>query len=416
MNNINNVDFSILVVDDEPDNFEVIEALLTDANYTLHYANHGQKAIEYLNEIQPDLILLDVMMPDCSGIEVCQKIKSMQQWQAIPIIMVTALAATNDLALCLSEGADDFISKPVNGVELRARVQSMLRIKKQHDKIQSLSKLQRNSINSLIANLNELNHDLFASFSDTDNTYLGNILSKVNLLQSSFGEMAESDIVEALKSVSKSASDLEECRQRFLFSRQLSPVKNESNKNSTCSSKISIEQIVVRQIDLLKQSPQLVFDIEDVELAITPKHLQYLVAEIIDYVLEVSGLNVLINIHGHVVNEEFHFYIDNLDANLSRIPGLQRSSSVQFNPISNSDRDLNINLRIAKGIVEIHDGLFMVANNNPSAITVYLTLPLRRAKKSIKPLVNALSLTESCNGNISDELSMDPDQFSFYRN
>jgi diguanylate cyclase (GGDEF)-like protein len=76
------------------------------------------------------------MMPDMDGIEVCERIKAIPKYRPIPIIMVTALSAKEDLAQCLNAGADDFISKPLNALELRARVQSMLRIKQQYDALQ----------------------------------------------------------------------------------------------------------------------------------------------------------------------------------------------------------------------------------------------------------------------------------------
>jgi two-component system, sensor histidine kinase and response regulator len=409
---MNNNNHSILVVDDEPDNFEVIEALLASMPYTLHYASHGQKAIDSLDQFQPDLILLDVMMPDINGIEVCKQIKSIQQWQSIPIIMVTALTGTNDLANCLSAGADDFISKPVNGVELRARVQSMLRIKKQHDRIQSLSKLQRNSINSLTISLNELNNDLSTSFFNEDGAHLNNILSQVNLLKDNLDKMTESDINTALNSADHSASELEKCNQKFLLSRQLSPASKEFIKSRSCSSKIAIEQIVIKQINLIQPLPKLIFDIEDVELSVTPKHLQYLIGEITEYVLEISPAQASIHFHGHVMNEEFHFYIDNRDVDLSKIPNTQISSSIQFNSTSNSDQDLNTSLKIAKKVIEIHDGLFLIANADPAATTIYFTLPLRRSVNSLKPLVNTLKLIDICSGSISDELAENPAQFT----
>lgn len=129
---------SVLVVDDEPDNFDVIETLLALENYQLSYVSHGAKLLDRLEITQPNVILLDVMLPDMDGIEICQYIKAHPQWQHIPVIMVTALTAKDDLARCLNAGADDFISKPVNGTELRARVRSMLRLSRQHQEIQSL--------------------------------------------------------------------------------------------------------------------------------------------------------------------------------------------------------------------------------------------------------------------------------------
>ncbi len=144
---------SILVIDDEPDNFDVIETLLNQQDYELHYAANGQEAIDSLDIYQPDLILLDVMMPGIDGIEVCRQIKAMSKWQATPIIMVTALDSKSDLARCLNAGADDFISKPINALELRARVHSMLRIKQQYDDLQSLLKLREDMVQMLIHDL-----------------------------------------------------------------------------------------------------------------------------------------------------------------------------------------------------------------------------------------------------------------------
>ena len=127
--------FSILIVDDEPDNFDVIEALLSNQDYQFHYAANGQDAIDSLDLFQPDVILLDVMMPGIDGIKVCQRIKAMPTWKAVPIIMVTALTSKTNLAKCLEAGADDFITKPVNRLELTARVRSMLRIYQQYQQL-----------------------------------------------------------------------------------------------------------------------------------------------------------------------------------------------------------------------------------------------------------------------------------------
>jgi len=130
---------SILVIDDEPDNFDVLETFLSYQEYRLHYAASGREAIALLDTFQPDLILLDVMMPDMDGIEVCQHIKAMPPWESVPIIMVTALASKHDLARCLAAGADDFISKPVNRLELTARVRSMLRIRQQYQQLETFN-------------------------------------------------------------------------------------------------------------------------------------------------------------------------------------------------------------------------------------------------------------------------------------
>lgn len=143
----------ILVVDDDPDNFEVIEILLFKENHELIYAPHAEAALNTLENTLPDVILLDVMMPEIDGLELCQRIKGNWEWKHIPIIMVTSLNSKEDLARCLDAGADDFIGKPVNGMELRARVRSMLRIKHQYDSLKSALQLRENMSNMLVDDL-----------------------------------------------------------------------------------------------------------------------------------------------------------------------------------------------------------------------------------------------------------------------
>lgn len=154
---------SILVIDDEPDNFDVMEALLDGESYQLYYASSGQQVLDRLNSFQPDVILLDVMMPDIDGMELCRRIKKDLKWQAVPIIMVTALTAKEDLSQCLMAGADDFISKPINSVELRARVRSMLRIKRQYDNLQAVLKMREDMFSMVVHDLRNPLSNIFLS-------------------------------------------------------------------------------------------------------------------------------------------------------------------------------------------------------------------------------------------------------------
>jgi signal transduction histidine kinase len=144
---------NILVVDDEPDNFDVIEILLAKEPYELGYVARGQDLCSRLEGALPDVILLDVMMPEIDGITLCRQIKARADWRHIPVVMVTALSSKADLARCLEAGADDFIAKPVNGTELKARIRSMLRIKQQHDALQSLLTLREDMANMMVHDL-----------------------------------------------------------------------------------------------------------------------------------------------------------------------------------------------------------------------------------------------------------------------
>jgi two-component system, sensor histidine kinase and response regulator len=127
----------LLIVDDEERNIRLLKAMLMARNFDLREATQGEEALRIVSETSPDLILLDVMMPRMDGFEVCRRLKQDEKTKVIPIIMVTALAEKQHRLKALEVGADDFISKPVDHMELTVRVKSLLRIKSYQDELQN---------------------------------------------------------------------------------------------------------------------------------------------------------------------------------------------------------------------------------------------------------------------------------------
>ena len=128
----------ILIVDDEPVNLEVLAAVLED-QADIHFATSGQMAIDMLLKIEVDLILLDVLMPDMDGYEVCKTLKNDPQTANIPVIFVTGKTNQIDEAAGLKCGAIDYVTKPVNPLIVKVRVQNHLDLKKYRDKLESQS-------------------------------------------------------------------------------------------------------------------------------------------------------------------------------------------------------------------------------------------------------------------------------------
>jgi DNA-binding response OmpR family regulator len=126
----------ILVVDDNPGNVKLLNDLLTVKGYDVATASSGQEALAQIDADCPDLVLLDIMMPEMNGYEVCQKIRQNPATEMLPVVMVTALDASQDRIKGIEAGADDFLGKPVNQPELLARVRSLLRVKEYYDTIQ----------------------------------------------------------------------------------------------------------------------------------------------------------------------------------------------------------------------------------------------------------------------------------------
>jgi len=126
----------VLVVDDNQQNRELLQAYLEDVDCHTVPANDGLEALEILAKDPPDLILLDVMMPKMSGFEVCRRIKNDPKTTDIPVIMVTALNEFGDIERGIDSGTDDFLSKPVNKLELLTRVRTLLKLKHLTDKLE----------------------------------------------------------------------------------------------------------------------------------------------------------------------------------------------------------------------------------------------------------------------------------------
>lgn len=368
--------YSILVVDDEPDNFEVIEALLPSDKYALHYASRGEEAITCLNIFQPDAILLDVMMPDIDGIEVCKRIKAMTQRQAIPIIMVTALSAKEDLARCLEAGADDFICKPVNGLELRARVAAMLRLKQQYDRIRSLSKLQNNSIALLKNSLSEIRGSLDFTFPSELNVSLYSILGNIQQLSNNLDSLSTEEVQALLAAANGSARRLDRSTRKLLMYLNLALETPQLRSEDHCIAQPIIEEIAKRHAHQAGRSSDLILDVENAELQVATDRLQWLVDELIDNAFKFSPRNTTVEVRGQVIDNMFHLWVNDQGLGLSA-EYLERSGdlNIQEAPID-EERGVGLGLKIVKKIVESYTGLFLVSSISQHQTTVHITLPL----------------------------------------
>ena len=127
---------TILVVDDDPRNVRLVESMLKPSGYAILQAYDGREALHRVETERPDLILLDVMMPELSGFELCTMLRARHETRLLPILMVTALNALEDKVRGLELGADDFLTKPINRTELLAKVRSILRVKRLQDQVE----------------------------------------------------------------------------------------------------------------------------------------------------------------------------------------------------------------------------------------------------------------------------------------
>src|SRR5512138_316126 len=142
---------TILIVDDEHSGRETLQSVLEGEGYNLIMAENGPQAIEKAKSFLPDVILLDVMMPGMTGFEVCERIRNDPQVAEIPIIILTALDDRESLLTALKAGADDFISKPFDRYELRARLLGITRLNRYQKLLHERAKLQEANTHLLSA-------------------------------------------------------------------------------------------------------------------------------------------------------------------------------------------------------------------------------------------------------------------------
>jgi PleD family two-component response regulator len=117
----------VLIADDNPQGVELLEAYLGDSDFEVRTAADGEQTLRAVHEWQPDLILLDIMMPKISGFEVCKRLRADPKTRDIAILMITALDQSSDVEKAVDAGTDDFLTKPINKTELLLRVRSVLK-------------------------------------------------------------------------------------------------------------------------------------------------------------------------------------------------------------------------------------------------------------------------------------------------
>ncbi len=372
---------SILVVDDEPDNFDVIEALLSDRGYDLHYASNGQVALNSLDVFQPDVILMDVMMPDLDGMEVCQRIKAQPLWEGVPIIMVTALSAKEDLARCIKAGADDFISKPVSGLELRARVHSMLRLKQQYDKITSLSKVQENTIDLLQKNLNELSGNLASSLPHELNTPLNGIFGVIGLLLDDREDMSEEEIHELLLLAQQSALRLDRLTKKFLIYIKLElmtsqmPMDKIPTNNEVTSTKSVIENCGREQAQKVDRQNDLICELEDIDVPVSEDNLKWMVDELLENAFKFSTPLTPVKVSSQLIKGAFHLSISDRGRGMTEEQISKIGAFMQFERRTYEQQGLGLGLKIVKKIIDISAGEFYLSSVYHEETTAHIKLP-----------------------------------------
>jgi signal transduction histidine kinase len=346
---------TVLIIDDEPIAREGLEALLASEGYHLEFATNGLEGLSKVAEQLPDVILLDIMMPDMDGYAVCLRIKANPQTRHVPIIILTALSDKESLVRGLDAGADEFLSKPVTGLELRARVRSMLRIKKQHDELQRLLQLREQLVNMVV-------HDMRSP--------LQVIMSYGDLLLSEVALDAEQR--EWVELLNANADRLSKLLTEMLITAKMEKGQFVLNRAAVDLTRlvrdvwhyhrvIAGERSIHLRLDLPVQSPQVLLD-----ASLFIRVLDNLLANALKF--SPAGSEVILrvvnpaDIHGgiwvQVIDQGPGIPVEDLDRifNQFEVVALRQKGLPQ----------IGLGLPFCKLVVEAHGGLLRVEPNHPS--------------------------------------------------
>jgi two-component system sensor histidine kinase/response regulator len=175
---------SVLIVDDLPNNVRLLSIMLTEKGYQVRKAINGQMALNTVRSLIPDLILLDINMPDLNGYQVCEQLKADEKTREIPVIFISALDDVLDKVKAFQVGGVDYISKPFQGEEVMARIENQLTICRQKKQLQNEIKERQKTEETLEIYLHAVSHDL-------RNPVIGMSMILNNLIKNSQGETKE---------------------------------------------------------------------------------------------------------------------------------------------------------------------------------------------------------------------------------
>src|SRR5258706_6423289 len=233
---------SILVVDDDQRNVRLVESILKSNGYTVLRAFDGEEALRVVEKEPPDLLLLDVMMPKLSGFELCRTLRARRETRLLPIIMVTALNAMEDKVQGLELGADDFLTKPINRMELLAKVRSILRVKVLQDEVEK-QREELETANRELLTIQRFKESMTQMVVHDLKNPLAGIMGNIQLIQLQRAQMTPGRLEELLQRSADSARQMARMVQNILEVGKLQEQKMPLRRDPVRLSDLAIEQI-----------------------------------------------------------------------------------------------------------------------------------------------------------------------------
>jgi two-component system, sensor histidine kinase and response regulator len=376
----------ILIVDDSSTNIQIIGIMLQGNNFELFFAQSGKTAFEIINNNDIDLILLDVMMPEMDGFDICRKLKSDEKTNFIPIIFITARIEEESVIRGFDVGAEDYVTKPFNEKELIARVKTHLQIKEQKESLKTMNELLEKKVyertksleiaNEKLSRLDQIKSDFLGLISHELRTPLNGIIGFSDLLSEM---LTEPEQLAFMKEIVKSSNLLLKLSNAALLIIEL-----KANSYKMNIERLSVKELVTGTIEGLKQKQEsgnikIVTDFNPEELFIKADKLLIMkvLTNILDNSIKFSKDNQAITITGKTENE--NVIIEIIDNGTGFSPD---SLGNLFELFSIEDFDhhrdgLGLSLYIAKLIINYHNGQIEAFNRKEGGAVIRITLSLQ---------------------------------------
>ncbi len=380
----------ILIIDDTPQNIQVLASILSDQEYEIEYALSGKEGLNLLNAESIDLVLLDIMMPEMDGYEVCKIIRELPQFNEIPIIFLTAKTDKESVYEGFDLGAQDFVTKPFDHRELLARIKTQIELRNSRLLLRNFNSQLEEEVakrtlelkdsnekleiaNSELLGLDTLKSNFLAMISHEIRTPLNGINGAIQLLKHHVESIKLSKYIELLDT---SISRLEEFSLLALRITSLKSGKYQINHDNInlnelielCAVNIS-DIVSAREVDLnLSGLNQSINIIGDYDL------LSFCFKRLLENSVRVTSPKSTVSVFIDKTDTTVEISIS--DQGMGYSEDELNSIFTLFNAVNNSDNSPGLGLPFSKLIIEAHKGNIKLKNNDGSGTTITVVLPI----------------------------------------
>ncbi len=361
---------SILVIEDEELIRDYLEDLLTLEGFAVATANNGAKGVDLAMQMQPDLIICDVMMPRLNGYEVLKRIRQDAKLNTVPFLFLTSMSDRVSSRKGMTLGADDYLEKSCSRDELLEAI--AVRLNKQkfiEHRIESKMDALRSSITLALP------HEL--------QTPLSGIMGLADLMIIQSAELMPEDIYECAQGIYTSAERLQRLIQNYLLYSKLLVLRSRKDANPTkievpipCSSGSIIASIARKKADQCDRSGDLEMCIVPAELSITDEHLSKIVTELLDNALKYSPKGSKVVLQTEVSDQQWLFTLQDYGRGMTEAQIAAVGAYMQFERQFYEQQGIGLGLAIAQSLVELYGGKFDIYSDGKEGTRITITLTL----------------------------------------